>query len=564
MRSEFRAASPRRRLTGDHRRRPDRLVWDGDGVIDPQPPLPMEMFDAAVARLGEQPLLFSFETPISAVECDRLVSGLAAGLRGLGVQPGDRIGLFLQNDPQFVIASLAVWRLGAITVPANPMLRGRELAHHLSDAGATGLIVLDDLFANVAAAALPETRIAFVVRTGAFDLCDERPSTVVPLPDPLAVPVHDLLELARSAPSDELPNPDISAGDAAVLTYTSGTTGPPKGAINTHGNIAFASEAYRVLLEVVDSDVILGIAPLYHVTGLTAHIGLGLAAAVPTVLAHRFDAVETARLTQLHGASVTAAAITAYLALDAEPKVSASSLATLKTAYSGGAPIPPAAVAGLKERLGLEIRPVYGLTETTGPTHISPLHGPVPSHPGTGALAVGRAVPNTVTRIVGEDGGQLGPGDAGEVAIAGPQIVPGYWENPEETANTFRDGFMHTGDIGILDEDGWLYLVDRSKDMIVASGFKVWPREVEDVLYEHPAVREAAVIGVPDEYRGETVWGYVSMKPGASVDEGELVAFCRERLAAYKYPRVVHVLDELPKTTSGKIVRRELRDRGAS
>ncbi len=168
-------------------------------------------------------------------------------------------------------------------------------------------------------------------------------------------------------------------------------------------------------------------------------------------------------------------------------------------------------------------------------------------------------MPHTTTRIVGEDGGELGPGEAGEVAIKGPQVVPGYWENPEETANTFRDGFMHTGDIGILDEDGWLYLVDRSKDMIVASGFKVWPREVEDVLYEHPAVREAAVVGVPDEYRGETVWGYVSMQPGASVDEGELVAFCRERLAAYKYPRVVHVLDELPKTTSGKIVRRELR-----
>jgi long-chain acyl-CoA synthetase len=535
-----------------------------DGVVDPSPPLPTAMFDSAVARLGERPLLYSFETPISAAECGRLVRGLAAGLAGLGVGRGDRIGLFMQNDPQFVLASLAVWRLGAITVPANPMLRARELAHHLADAGATGLIVLDDLLADVAAAALAHTRVAFVVRTGALDLCDERPSPSVPLPDSLAVPTHDLLELARAAGGHELADPGLNAGDAAVLTYTSGTTGPPKGAINTHGNIAFASEAYRVLLEVVDSDVILGIAPLYHVTGLTAHIGLGLAAAVPTVLAHRFDAVETARLTELHGASVTAAAITAYLALAAETEVSATSLATLTRAYSGGAPIPPAAVEGLRQRLHLEIRPVYGLTETTGPTHISPLTGPVPSHPETGALAVGRALPHTATRIIGEDGTELGPGEAGEVAIAGPQVVPGYWERPGETANTFRDGFMHTGDIGILDADGWLYLVDRSKDLIVASGFKVWPREVEDVLYEHPAVREAAVIGVPDEYRGETVWGYVSMQPGASVDDGELVAFCRERLAAYKYPRVVHVLDELPKTTSGKIVRRELRDRAGS
>jgi long-chain acyl-CoA synthetase len=533
-------------------------------VIDPRPPLPMAMFDAAVARLGERPLLYSFETPISGVECGRLVAGLTAGLARLGVGRGDRIGLFMQNDPQFVIASLAVWRLGAITVPANPMLRSRELARHLADAGAAGLIVLDDLLADVAAASLPETRVAFVVRTAAFDFCDERPSLSAALPGSLSLPVHDFVELARTTPNHELTDPGLTAGDAAVLTYTSGTTGPPKGAINTHGNIAFVSEAYRVLLEVVDSDVILGIAPLYHVTGLTAHLGLGLAAAVPTVLAHRFDAIETARLTKLHGASVTVAAITAFLALAAEPQVSAASLATLTRAYSGGAPIPPAAVAGLRERLGLEIRPVYGLTETTGPTHISPLAGPVPSHPETGALAVGRALPHTTTRILGDGDTELGPGEAGEVAIAGPQVVPGYWERPEETATTFRDGLMHTGDIGILDDDGWLYLVDRSKDLIIASGFKVWPREVEDVLYEHPAVREAAVIGVPDDYRGETVWGYVSIKPGASVSEAELVGFCRGRLAAYKYPRVVHVLDELPKTTSGKIVRRELRERAGS
>jgi long-chain acyl-CoA synthetase len=535
-------------------------------VIDVRPPLPTAMFDAAVTRLGDRPFLYSFDTAISARECARLVDGLAVGLHRLGVTAGDRIGLFMQNDPQFVIASLAVWRLGAITVPANPMVRARELGHHLADADATALIVLDELLADVAAAALGQTRVAFVVSTGAFDLCDERASRPVPVPDDLRIPAHDLLALARSADqiAGELPDPGTTHADVAVLTYTSGTTGPPKGAMNTHGNIAFASEAYRVLLEAGDSDVILGIAPLYHVTGLTAHIGLGLAAAIPTVLAHRFDAIETARLTELHGASVTAAAITAYFALAAEPEVSAASLATLTRAYSGGAPIPPAAVTTLRERLGLEIRPVYGLTETTGPTHISPLRGAVPAHHETGALAVGRALPHTTTRIVGEGGAELGPGEAGEVAISGPQVVPGYWQRPDETASTFRDGLMHTGDIGILDEDGWLYLVDRSKDLIVASGFKVWPREVEDVLYEHPAVREAAVIGVPDEYRGETVWGYVSLQPDAIVAEQELIAHCRERLAAYKYPRVVHVLDELPKTTSGKIVRRELRELAGS
>jgi len=400
-----------------------------------------------------------------------------------------------------------------------------------------------------------------VISTGETDLCESQTAPRLPVPESLTLPVHDLLTLIESGDAGKLPDPELTADDVAVLTYTSGTTGPPKGAMNTHGNIAFASDAYRVLLEAAEGDVILGIAPLYHVTGLTAHIGLGLAAAIPTVLAHRFDPVQTAQLTELHGASVTVAAITAFLALAANPEVQASSMASLTRAYSGGAPIPPAAVTGIRDRLGLEIRPVYGLTETTGPTHISPLHGEVPCHQETGALAVGRALPHTAAKVVGEDGAELAPGKAGEVAIRGPQVVPGYWRREDATASTFRDGFMHTGDIGIVDEGGWLYLVDRKKDLISASGFKVWPREVEDVLYEHPAVREAAVVGVPDDYRGETVWAYVSLQPGATVADGELVAFSRERLAAYKYPRIVNVLEELPKTASGKIVRRELRER---
>jgi long-chain acyl-CoA synthetase len=529
-------------------------------VIDPHPPLPLAMFGDAVAKLGERPFLYCHETPISATECARLVDGMARGLHRLGVRAGDRVGLFLQNDPQFVLASLAVWTLGAITVPANPMLRERELGHHLADAGATALIVLDELLA-VAAAALRATEIRVVVATNAHDLCADRDAVAVPVPDGVQLPVHDLLELARGSDALELPAAAIDRDDVAVLTYTSGTTGPPKGAMNTHGNIAFASEVYRERLGVGPQDVILGIAPLYHVTGLTAHIGLALAAAIPIVLAHRFDAGETARLTERHGATVTVAAITAYMALAADASAREHSMATLVRSFSGGAPIPPAVVATLRATLGIEIRPVYGLTETTGPTHICPMDEPAPIHPDTGALAVGRAVPHTTVRIVGENDAELGPGEAGEIAVAGPQVVPGYWNKPEETASAFRGGLMHTGDIGVMDEDGWLYVVDRSKDMIVASGFKVWPREVEDVLYEHPAVREAAVVGVPDEYRGETVWGYVSLQPGAAVLEDELIRHCRERLAAYKYPRVVRVLDDLPKTPSGKIVRRELRAR---
>ena len=258
------------------------------------------------------------------------------------------------------------------------------------------------------------------------------------------------------------------------------------------------------------------------------------------------------------------AAITAYVAIANDERARAHDLSSLRHAYSGGAPIPPKLVETLAERLGIAVKPVYGLTETTGPTNLCPPDLSAPVDPGSGALAVGVAASETTVRILAEDGSELEPGEAGEVAIGGPQVVPGYWGDPEEARGAIRNGEMLTGDIGILDEDGWLYLVDRRKDMISASGFKVWPREVEDVLYEHDAVREAAVIGVPDEYRGETVWAYVSLKPGQDVEPAELVAHCRARLAAYKYPRVVHILDELPKTPTGKILRRELRGRDGS
>jgi long-chain acyl-CoA synthetase len=516
---------------------------------------PLEHFDAAVDRLGGAPLLFAFETPLAADRCRELVDGLAAGMAGLGVGRGDRVALLLQNDPQFVLAMLAIWRLGAIAVPCNPMLRERELTHHLGDAGATALVALDVLHHDVARAALPRTDVRVVLTTGAQDLRDGHG------PTPAAADVHDLLTLAVAHAGTAPPTVEVGAQDVAVLTYTSGTTGPPKGAMNTHGNIAFASDVYRELLAVDGDDVILGIAPLFHVTGLTAHIGLGLSSGAPTVLAHRFDPVVAARLTELHHASVTVAAITAYIAMATSEGARAHDLSSLTRAYSGGAPIAPATVADVEARLGVRVRPVYGLTETTGPTHVAPSDRPTPTHPETGALAVGLAAPRTTTRILGEDGSPAGPGELGEIAIRGPQVVPGYWGQPEESAAAIREGELRTGDIGLIDDEGWLYVVDRKKDLIVASGFKVWPREVEDVLYEHPAVHEAAVVGVPDSYRGETVWAYVSLRAGAAAGEDELVRHCRERLAAYKAPRAVHVLDALPKTASGKILRLDLRKR---
>jgi long-chain acyl-CoA synthetase len=243
------------------------------------------------------------------------------------------------------------------------------------------------------------------------------------------------------------------------------------------------------------------------------------------------------------------------------PDADSSKLASLRKIYSGGAPIPPSTVAAFREKFGHYIHNVYGLTETTSPSHMGPFGAEAPVDPDSGALSVGVPIYNTVVRVIDEDGNDLPAGEVGELVTAGPQIVAGYWNKPDETANALPGGALHTGDVGYMNSDGWFFIVDRKKDQINAGGYKVWPREVEDALYEHPEVREAAVVGIPDEYRGETVKAFVSLKAGATATREEIIAFTKERLAAYKYPRDVEILDEIPMTASGKVLRRELRAR---
>jgi long-chain acyl-CoA synthetase len=371
--------------------------------------------------------------------------------------------------------------------------------------------------------------------------------------------VDDFFALIRAHAGEAPPAPRLSGDDVAVLTYTSGTTGPAKGAMNTHRNVVFTAHVYREWAHIGPRDVILGIAPLFHVTGLIAHLALGLLVPAPIVLSHRFDAATACSLVERHGATFTIAAVTAFHALLHEPARMRHDLSTLSKAYSGGAPIAPAFVEDFERETGIVIRSAYGLTETTSPSHLTPLGRRTPVDAATGAFSAGIPVFDTTARIVDEHGGDVAAGEVGEVLIQGRQVVPGYWDNAEETAHALRGGELHTGDVGFVDADGWLYVVDRRKDLVVASGYKVWPREVEDVLYAHPGVREAAAIGVSDDYRGETLWAYVSLTSPAAAEPDAIVAFCRERLAAYKCPTRVTILDELPKTASGKILRRDLR-----
>ena len=473
----------------------------------PEPATMLDALERAVARGGE--LLRYGGERITAAEVHARAGAVAGGLAARGVGPGDRVGLLGQNVPEFIYALLGCWQRDAIAVLCSPLLREHELAFELGDSGAKLLIALEPADADIE-----------VLR--ADDLAgDGRPEPV-----------------------------DVRPGDVATLTYTSGTTGPPKGAMNTHANIVHGARAYRDFAALTPDDVILGVAPLFHVTGLVAHVATAVLVPAPLVLTGRFDARAVAALIERERPTFTVAAITAFTALLDAP----GDLSSLAKAYSGGAPVSQASATAWEQRSGHPLRIAYGLSETTSPSHLVPLGQRPPADPDSGALAVGIPVTDTFARILGPDGAELPAGEAGEIAIRGPQVVPGYWNRPDEA---MPDGELRTGDVGLMDADGWFYVVDRLKDQINVSGFKVWPREVEDVLYAHPAVRGVAVVGVPDEYRGEAVKAVVSLK--AEVTPEELVAFARERLAAHKYPRHVEIVDELPKTASGKVLRRALR-----
>ncbi len=469
----------------------------------------MDAFDGTSGR----ELIRYGDERVTAREADARAGALAAGLAARGIGRGDRVAIRLQNVPEFVYALLACWKLGAIAVLCSPLLRPHELEFELEDSGAA-LLIGD------------------------------------------AAEAQDLI---RSHAGDRPGPVRLEPGDVAALTYTSGTTGPPKGAMNTHGNLVHGARAYRDFARLGPDDVVLGVAPLFHITGLVAHVAAALLVPMPLVLAGRFDAAETCALIERHRTTFTVAAVTVFTALLNVP--SEHDLRSMTKAYSGGAPVTVASADAWELRTGSPLRGAYGLTETTSPSHLVPLGARAPVDPATGALAVGIPVTGTDARILDPEGNAVPLGETGEIAIRGPQVVPGYWRRPDATAHAIPDGELRTGDVGVMDAGGWFFVVDRLKDQINASGFKVWPREVEEVLYGHPDVREAAVIGVPDDYRGETVKAFVALKAGAELAPEALIAYARERLAAYKYPRLVEIVDELPKTASGKILRRELRSR---
>jgi long-chain acyl-CoA synthetase len=467
-------------------------------------------------------------------DLDAAASRTAHGLAEWGIQPGDRVALFLPNIPAFAVVYEAVQKLGAVAVSVSAMLTTPELAYLLADAGASVVFTVEALWPRL------EPLLGEVVR---------RDRVVIGEGEVDGMPTLPAFGMGRPG---WLPAREMDPGAPAAILYTSGTTGRQKGATLTHGNILSNLSAVNRYMRTGPGDRILVTLPLFHVAAQNVLMNGGFAAAATLVLQRRFDALRCAETIEEHGVTVVVGVPTIYLSL-LEAGIRPEALRSVRLYKSAAAPMPQEVARRWRDRYGQTVFEGYGLTETSPAATFNHEHAYRPGSAGTPIDLVDM-------RVVDEDDRDVAPGAWGEVVFRGPNVMLGYWNRPEETRLALRGGWLHTGDVGYLDDDGYLFLVDRVKDMINTAGFKIWPREVEEVLYRHPAVRECAVVGVADARRGELAKAFVVSRSDGTV-EADLRAYCGEHLAAYKVPRLWEFVAELPKSATGKVFKRLLRER---
>jgi long-chain acyl-CoA synthetase len=502
-----------------------------------------DLLARTAARVPDAPALVFRDRPIAYREVQDRASRAAAALAEAGVRPGDRAAVLLGNVPEFVYALHGAFRAGAVAVPLNVMLTPEELGYVLADAGARAVVVGMGELPNVLAVRdrLPHLERVFVV-------------TAPPVPSG-TVSFEEALGHRGDPPATATGDDDL-----AVIQYTSGTTASPRGAMLSHANLlANLDQMDQVpALKEASSDVVLLALPLFHIYALNVVLGLTLrlgatAVLVPHDPGRRFDAGGILDLVERHGVTVLFGAppmFVEWLRLDDGRR---RDLSSVRIAVSGAAPLPAEVLEGFRERYGVTIWEGYGLTETAPAVTTNAL-GPV-AKPGS----IGIPLPGLEVRLVDADGEDVEDGDPGEIVVRGPNVFRGYWNRPDETARVIQGGWLRTGDVAFRDEDGYLFLVDRVKDLVIVSGFNVYPQEVEDALLRHPAVMEAAVVGVADERTGEAVKASVVLRSGAEVTPEELIEHCSALLARFKVPKTVEVLGELPKLPTGKVLRRALR-----
>ena len=535
------------------------------------PPITVpEFLRSAARRFPFQTATLFLGARLTYRQLQAQVDCLAGQLHKLGVSKGDRVAIMLPNCPQTVIAYYAALTLGAVAVLTNPLYVERELEHQWGEAGAETVFALDLLWPRVEALRrkLPLKR---VIVTGVQDY--------LPFPKNLLFPfkarregnwvdvafgegVFSFKQLVQG-PAAAAPSIELLPDDLACLQYTGGTTGLPKGAMLTHRNLVASVTQIRTFLLQGHRDAedrAVAVLPFFHVYGMNGVMNLGIHLAATLILLPRLDISMLVGAIRSQHPTFFLGVPALYVAVNSYPGIDRVDLTSIKACFSGGAPLPVDVIESFEARTGARIAEAYGMTEAASVTHVNPRRG-VRKYG-----SVGVPIVSTDAKIVDVETGQreLSPGEAGELLVKGPQVMAGYWNHPEETAQVLSGGWLHTGDIATMDEDGYFYIVDRKKDLILTAGFNVYPREVEEVLYQHPKVLEAAVIGLPDKVRGEKVTAYVVLKPGETATAAEIRAFCRERLAHYKEPRAVTFRDDLPKSMAGKVLRRILHEEEAA
>lgn len=531
------------------------------------PRVPLYHFlESSAERYPDQACTIFKGAEVSYREMNELTDRLAAGLADIGVKKGDRVGIFMPNTPQFVIAYYAILKLGAVVVATNPLYGPREIEHQVNDSGIETMLVMSNFYQRIKEVQ-PKTHLKTLVVTNIkehlptllrflFTLTRERKDGHRVELEEGDLWMKDLIE--PKVPSDR-PQVEVTPDDVALFQYSGGTTGISKGAIATHYNLVSDTLQIRHWMPQVEegNEVVLMAIPLFHVYGMVAGMSFGLAAAAALVMVpNPRDLEDLLGNLEKHRATIFPGVPTLYNAINNHPDVQAGKydLSTIKACISGSAPLLRETKERFEELTGGKLVEGYGLSEAPTATHCNPLYG----ENRTGSI--GLPFPDVDCRIVSleDEVTVLPPGEIGELVIRGPQVMKGYHNMPTETANTLRDGWLYTGDIARMDEDGYFYIVDRKKELIKPGGYQVWPREVEEVIAENPKVLDVGVAGVPDPYRGETVKAWVVVKPDETLAEEEIRDWCRERLAKYKVPTEVEFREELPKTTVGKILRREL------
>ena len=482
---------------------------------------------AAAAAAADRPAVKLDDTVISYGMLNAMAAGAAGLLRAKGVGPGDRVGLQLPNVPSFPLVYFGALRLGAVVVPMNPLLKDREVEYHLSDSGAK-VIVAWHGFAEAAQGGCKGAGAECVMVTpGEFEQ---------------ALDAAEAVDLVT----------DRGDEDPAVIIYTSGTTGTPKGATLTHANLRTAAETGRDLVDAGPDSVTVATLPLFHVFGMSSVMNLTIRARGLLTLIPRFEPGKALEVIERDRATIFAGVPTMYTAMLNHLERARFDTSSLGLCVSGGSALPVEVLRGFDEAFGAKILEGYGLSETTS---MASFNFPDRERkPGSIGLPVG----GTEIKVVDDNDDEVPQGERGEIVMRGPFVMQGYWNREEATAEVMRGGWFHTGDIARIDEDGYFFIVDRKKDLIIRGGYNVYPREIEEVLYSHPAVEEAAVLGIADELLGEEVGAAVALKAGGDATPGELREFMKSKVAAYKYPRAIVIVDELPKGPTGKILKREI------